>query len=281
MRRIEMTEVHDHPHFPGYMRDLVTDALEALWEFGSSYRVILPRLYEGMAAGGGASLSVVDLCSGGGGPWPGLARRLEEYGGPVDICLTDKYPNRTAFERISTQFHVNRVAESDTRRSVTIMFAAQAVDATRVPREMRGFRTMFSSFHHFGPVEARAVLADAVAQQAGIGIFEVAQRGMKTLFVLCFTPLLVLWLTPKMRPFRWWRLLWTYLLPVVPFVIWYDGIVSCLRAYSEAELREMAGEVPGYRWEIGEERTGLLPVTYMIGRPGRQIEQKPVRFSAP
>jgi hypothetical protein len=91
--------------------------------------------------------------------------------------------------------------------------------------------------------------------------------------VLCVTPFLILFLTPFMRPFRWARLLWTYLLPVVPFVIWYDGWISCLRAYSETELHELVSgaetDSPAgrYRWEIGEARSGLLPVTYVVGYP--------------
>ncbi len=116
------------------------------------------------------------------------------------------------------------------------------------------------------------------------------------MFVLCFTPLLVLLLTPSLRPFRWSRLFWTYVVPVVPFVIWYDGWISCLRAYSLDDLREMVKVVnantstsqtasdsslgdrslspqtspagrSSYIWQIGEERAGLLPVTYLIGYP--------------
>ena len=42
---------------------------------------------------------VVDRCSGGGGPWPGLLSRLDTPEAPVDVRLTDRYPNREACER--------------------------------------------------------------------------------------------------------------------------------------------------------------------------------------
>ena len=135
----------------------------------------------------------------------------------------------------------------------------------KVPEELRGFRTIFSSFHHFGPQAARAMLRDAVESGRGIGVFEVAQRNVRTLAVLCLTPLLVLWLTLGMRPVRWSRIFWTLVVPVVPFTIWFDGWVSCLRAYGEDELKEMVSEEKGYCWMVGEARTGLLPVTYVVG----------------
>src|SRR5450759_4223616 len=35
--------------------------------------------------------------------------------------------------------------------------------------------------------------------------------------------------TPWIRPFRWSRLLWTYLIPIIPLVFLFDGVVSCHR----------------------------------------------------
>jgi hypothetical protein len=253
MRRLELFEIHDHPRFPGALRDLVTEALEALWKFGNSYDVILPRLYAGIYARN-EEARVLDLCSGGGGPWLGLAKRLKrEHGCAVRVCLTDRYPNLGAFEKAASA------------GCEVIAYSSAPVDAMHVPPGMRGFRTIFSSFHHFGPEDARAVLRDAAASGAGIGVFEVPRRGWRTLLALCFTPLLVLWLTPRIRPFRWQRLFWTYVVPVVPFVIGFDGWASCFRAYSVEELREMAAEIAGYRWEVGVERGGMLPVTYLVG----------------
>jgi hypothetical protein len=76
-------------------------------------------------------------------------------------------------------------------------------------------------------------------------------------------------LTPFMHPFRWSRLLWTYVIPVIPFLLWFDGIMSCLRSYSVPELEGLVAGLPrnDYEWKIGEERCGLVPiaVTYLIG----------------
>src|SRR5262249_52994119 len=131
---------------------------------------------------------------------------------------------------------------------------------------------LFSSFHHFRPEAARGILKDAVRSRQGIGVFEATQRSLPALLAMLLTPLFVLLITPFIRPWRLSRLFWTYLLPVVPLVVLFDGIVSCLRTYTPAELRALAASVPGsdtYVWEIGEQRgrPGTLPVTYLVGYP--------------
>jgi len=255
MGRIELHEIHDHPAFPAPLRDLVTDALRALWNFGRTYKPILGDLLRGMERAG--TRDVLDLCSGGGGPWLSLAGEpeLQSYPGIV-VRLTDKYPNQAAFTSAGTT-------------SCQLSFESLPVDATSVPAALPGFRTIFSAFHHFGPEAARRILSDAILKRRGIGIFEMARRSPRPIFMICLIPFLAVFLAPGMRPFRWSRLLWTWLIPVVPFVLFYDGIVSCLRAYSRRELEELVAplKAQGYEWEIGEERSGFLPVTYLLGYP--------------
>jgi hypothetical protein len=255
MNRIELQEMHDHPAFPGFLRNLVTDGLQSLWEFGNSYKPILGRLLVSMNRA--RTLQVLDLCSGGGGPWLRLAREPAVRGASaITVRLTDKYPNWRAFERASS---VSKV----------LCYEYRSTDATTIPTHLEGFRTIFSSFHHFGRDQAVRMLEDAMECQRGIGVFEVAQRSLLTMLAIFLIPALSWFLAPTIRPFSWSRLLWTYLIPVVPFVLWYDGIVSCFRAYSRKELEEMLRPLRrrGYRWHIGEDRSGFLPVTYVVGYP--------------
>jgi hypothetical protein len=89
------------------------------------------------------------------------------------------------------------------------------------------------------------------------------------------TPLIVLLVTPMIRPFRWSRLFWTYAAPLVPLIVLWDGVVSCLRTYSPAELLELTEGLggKGYLWESGEERQqrSPIPVTYLIGYPTAEL----------
>jgi len=254
MRRVNFAEIHERRWFPQKLRDDVTDTLQFIFNVTRLYRPIATCLGAAMRAA--RSERVLDLCSGAGGPWIWLQRVLaEQTAMPTKVILTDRYPNLAAFRR-------TREA-SDNR----IGYWPHPVDAQAIPPELPGFRTIFSSIHHFTPDEIRAILGDAVARGEGIGFFEAAKRRPRTVLWACFMPLATICLTPFMRPFRLTRLLWTYLLPVIPFVMFFDGVLSCLRAYSPAELHELAEGLRAdhYTWDIGEARA----VTYLVGYASR------------
>jgi hypothetical protein len=146
------------------------------------------------------------------------------------------------------------------------------VDANCPPQGLTGFRTMFSSFHHFDPEEARAILVDSFDRGEGIAIFEAAERSLQSIFaIFFFVPVLAMVLTPTIRPFRWSRLFWTYLIPVIPFVLWIDGILSCLRSYSQVDLAELVAGLnsQNYSWRVGQDGEGIFRITYLIGSPGQ------------
>ena len=141
----------------------------------------------------------------------------------------------------------------------------------KVPRELQGFRTIFTSFHHFSPEEARAILQNAVDARQGIGIFEITRRSPSGIALMFPWALMLFVFTPFIRPFRWSRLLCTYFLPIIPFVLLFDGVVSCLRTYQTLELLEMVKNLSGieYQWAVGEHSRGLgiTPITYLVGHP--------------
>ena len=254
MRRREWFELHDHRLYPGFLRDLLTDALEAIWNYTNCYRVIVPRLRLAMTEVG--THRIVDLCSGGGGPWIRLREQfVTAEGFEVSVSLTDKYPNERAFTRLCAAQGVETYPAP--------------VDARQIPADLDGFRTIFSAFHHFSPDEARAILADAVMRQQGIAVFEPAKCSVRRILATTVLPLLCWRVAPRTKPFHWARILWTYLLPVVPFTVFIDGVLSCLRAYSLGDLRQLTKGLGGdeYRWEMGEQGGGTIGITYLIGIP--------------
>jgi len=256
-RRYQLVELMDQPWFPGLIRDAMTDYLQFVIANGKFYHPIAELLRAAIDRVG--DRQVVDLCSGGGGPWLELQQELNRQGAPLAVFLTDRYPNRTAFARI-TQAAQGR-----------IIGYPHPVDATAVPARLTGFRTIFTGLHHFPPELARAILADAVAQRRGIGVFEFTQRSWLSLLSMCLTPFFAMLATPLITPFRWSRLFWTYVVPVVPLAIMFDGMVSCLRTYTPDEMRALVAGLDdeGYYWEIGKQTVpgALGPITYLIGTP--------------
>jgi hypothetical protein len=256
VKRIDIKELHEQPWLPNILRDYMTDSLQFVMGMVGAYRPIVQRLTRAVDASGAQQL--VDLCSGGGGPWPWLYKTVEAgRGGDFKIVLTDKFPNITAFER----------ARRDSKGAID--FWPESADASHLPENLAGFRTMFTSFHHFTPEEASGIVRDAVEQRQGIGVFELPRRSLVTILWVFLVPLGALMTAPFMRPFRLSRLFWTYILPVVPFMLWFDGILSCLRAYSPAELTQMSSQLGAkdYAWEVGEAHGRLVTVTYLLGYP--------------
>ena len=257
MRRVQFIEFHEQPWFPRSIRDGITDALQFGLNLLNVYTPVAPLLQSALDSA--RTRSIVDLCSGGGGPWSDLGRKLQSLAGdpPLQIWATDKYPNLDAFHHAKASFE-NHIA-----------CYPSSVDAMKVPPELTGFRTMFTSFHHFPPDQARAILQNAVDAVEGIGIFEITRRAPGTIGLIMVWVLILFVCTPWICPFRWSRLFWTYLVPIIPLVLLFDGVVSCLRTYQPAELREMVAEPKAgeYRWEIGECVSGKAPITYLIGYP--------------
>jgi hypothetical protein len=134
---------------------------------------------------------------------------------------------------------------------------------------------MFTSFHHFPPEEARAILQNAVDAGQGIGVFEITRRAPSTIALMFPWALMLFVSAPLIRPFRWSRLFYTYVIPIIPLVLLFDGVVSCLRSYRPQELREIIAKLSGieYQWEVGEQSKarGQAPITYLIGTPQRRV----------
>jgi hypothetical protein len=261
VRRLHLFEWADQPWLPTLFRDFITDHIRYASEKLNFFQPIYPKLHESMRALD--ETRIVDLCSGAGGPLPGLMRHLESnFDFAPEVTLTDLYPNREAFRKIEEQY------------GGRIGCRYQPTSAFEVPPELSGFRTIFGALHHFRPRDATRILADAVENRVGIAAFEVQERslvGILNAGLLAFLSSLLL--TPKVGRLTVARFLLTYLLPLAPLVFAWDGIVSCLRTYSPSELGELIRDlrVDGYSWEIGRLRVeGVFTgygITYAIGMP--------------
>jgi hypothetical protein len=255
--RIHGVELHEQPWCPAIFRTALTEWLRALWEYSRAEVVIAPLLRDAIVSSG--AVRIVDLCSGSSGPVIRIQSELARTGLQIPVILTDKFPDRDALRNVA----------AGSGGAVTACF--DSVDATAVPETSPGLRTLFNSFHHFRPADARRILRDACRGRQPIGIFEITARTPSRLalcfpasFLSCF---LLIW---RMRPRRsaWWLLTWV--LPVIPFIVGWDAFVSHLRSYTPAELDGLtAGLCQGWRWEQGrvEAPRGGVEISYLIGTP--------------
>ena len=258
-RRRHVFEIEDQPWLPQAIRDGVTGYLNFIGNLDARpYQGFCDALAAGLRATG--EREILDLCSGSAGPLPTLIAELDRRDVAVRVRLSDLFPNTEA---------MTAAANAVPGR---ISHATQPVDATAVPAELAGFRLLCNAFHHFRPDMARAILADAVAQRRGIAVFEGVGRYPASILTCAVTSVGVLATSLFMRPRRLSRLALTWLVPAIPFVATWDGVVSCLRVYSPDELRELLASVPGaddYQWQIEAEQVGRSPirVTWLVGFP--------------
>lgn len=258
--RLHLFELEDLSWFPSRIRDFGTDYIHFLETRMAMHKPIVPLLADALRRTG--SREVIDMCSGGSGPIAHVARDLADEGLSAQFTLTDRFPNIAAFER---------VAEDSGGR---VTFVRESVDALAVPEQLQGFRTICNAFHHFRPPVARAILSDAVKANQPIAIFEICERRLHTILPMFLTPLLVWVLTPFIRPFSWLRLLFTYIVPIVPIYSLWDGVVSQLRAYHDQDLLQMTKGLGGdYEWRAGWSPVTSVraKVTWLIGLPKNML----------
>jgi hypothetical protein len=266
MRRFHLFEFLDQTWYPHAFRCIQTDYLQFSQYAATRFvgmETLLPVFRKGLSRSGTAT--IVDLCSGGTGSWIRLKRDLLRAGLKVRVRLTDKYPNPASLEKWPEELRQG------------IEYVRESVDALNVPDHLKGMRTLFAGFHHFRPEQARQILRDASDKRTPIAVFDPSgiRSPLGLLALLLFAPLLPVFMllsywvmTPFIQPRTASRFLWTYLIPVVPAVTCWDGVVSFLRGYTDGELREMTASLPAkdYAWEIGRIVIGF-PLTCLLGYP--------------
>ncbi|WP_437313214.1 hypothetical protein [Sorangium sp. So ce385] len=259
MKRIHLFELEDFSWFPGWLRSCMTRMIvtvhKALGSSDELAELIARALRESR------STSIVDLCSGSGGPMLDVLERLNQKPGfeGVTLTLTDLYPNTEAAARINA------------RGGTNVSYRTTPLDATEAGRETAGLRTMISSFHHMRPESARKILETAQRSRQPICIFEISDNSYPAFLWWTALPanfLMCLLMTPLARPVTARQLVFTYLLPIIPLCFAWDGAVSNARTYTLDDLDELLRGLgdEGYRWEKGV-IGGRMKKIYLLGIP--------------
>ena len=195
-----------------------------------------------------------------GWPWLSLAPALKKEKLQPKIQLSDLYPNKEG-----CSYTINN-------SKAEITYLNESIDALNVPKEHEGLRTIFNGFHHFREKDAVAILSDAVQNKVPIAIFDGDPNRLVGCLLVVFFFLPLFLMMPFVRPFSWSRLFFTYIIPFVPLVVLFDGIVSMLRVYSPEELHELVKKTDDsstYDWQIGVKPIPKSPlgISYLVGIP--------------
>ncbi|MEM6720305.1 MAG: hypothetical protein AAF611_13350 [Bacteroidota bacterium] len=261
MKRIHVFEFEDLQWFPDFLRNYMTDFLQFVSNKAKIYLPVVDILVEKLKVTN--TTSIVDLASGGGGGLLWLNTELLKQIPELTITLTDYYPNVHAFKHAIAQ-------------AKNFNYIPKSIDARDVPEHVKGFRTQFLSFHHFKPKEAQKILQNTVDANTGIAIFEVQDRTMASFIGMLLSPINVFLTTPFIKPFKFGRLFFTYLFPIIPIVVLWDGVISCLRTYSVPEMKELVNKLANkeqFDWSIGVKKQKMYKVLFLIGTPKSSNKQ--------
>jgi hypothetical protein len=257
MRRLHLFEIEDFAWFPSSLRDCLTQMLIVVHRLLKTSDDLAPLVERVLRETG--EREIVDLCSGSGGPMLEVAERLrkKEGLGDVQLKLTDLYP----------------IAGSSSTFEPGTSFYRTPVDATEVPADLTGLRTMVCSFHHMPPDAARKILDNSQRSNQPICIFEISDNSVPppALFwgALPFNFLFALFVSLKVRPMTWRQIVFTWLIPILPICFAWDGAVSNVRTYSLSDLDELLVGLDGsdYRWEKGTIDAMPSKKLYLLGVP--------------
>ena len=267
MTRIHAFEFIDLPWVPNIFRDGATDYLDFFFDQIGFYKkeneafsiFIREKQIQ----------SITDIASGGGGGILSLYPLLQN---DISIQLSDKYPNEQCITKIIQKKLPNVQYLS------TPIDGMSTEDLSRITTDIC---TMFGALHHYTPQQVELLLTNVAEQQKTIAIVDVTANDMlrkipKALLIFPWIlNMLVLFLftwifTPFLRPITWWRLLFTYVLPIIPLVIAWDGTVSALRAYSAVDIQaifdKISNRYPQYSLHIETSDKAILiivsPISY-------------------
>jgi len=246
MQRFDLFEIADQNWCPPFVRRAVTDFLATVASRTGIYRPTVEVLKRALERS--RSEKVVALCAGSGG---GIVDAAKELPPGTAIVLTDLRP----YAGFSSD-------------SPTMIYDPRPIDATRIPADLEGARVVYAAFHHFSPNDARAILESAVRAGQPIAVFEGTERSLRGIAVCLFIPLLVLVMMPFARPVRTLSIVFTYLVPLLPLIMLWDGIVSSLRSYTQSEMQSLSKDLSTFQWEIGVlSGPHREHVAYLLGMP--------------
>jgi hypothetical protein len=239
--RINTFESHELEWVPIEIKNLFREILSWEQDMLGVYSAAAPLVREWLSATG--ATGILDLCSGAGGPGTTLTEALNgQVGKKIRMKLTDLYPATASYEKI-VQLHPD-----------TMTFAADRFDATdsHVQADFP-VRTLLSSFHHFSPVFARKILADAARNSDGICIMDPFQRDWFHLLSVPLGATAGTVIYPALKKNTALAFAACNLSPLMAAMFFWDSIASVLRGYTTDELMQLTRDPScgSFRWEAG------------------------------
>lgn len=207
-------EIEDQAFFPPLLRRQQMEAISFMVRLMQTYKPLVPVAQRHLQQ----NHTWTDCCTGAAGP---VIYLLREGCFPHQLILADRYM-LVAKKQVP---HSNyRLVQTDVQKEI--------------PGD--GFITMFNAFHHFTPGAKKQFLEKAATQQRPLLIAEITRPDLLNFASITLAAtLLQLLVAPFIKPFRWSRLLFTYIIPLNIITVLWDGWMSVFFGMRRSGFRKL------------------------------------------
>ncbi|MEM6720304.1 MAG: hypothetical protein AAF611_13345 [Bacteroidota bacterium] len=147
------------------------------------------------------------------------------------------------------------------------------VDSIRISEfhtNKNGLYLFINSFHQLHASKAKEVLQKIADSGNPVVIVEGNNDSLwQIVGMTVFVPLTVLLTAFFVKPFRMVRILFTYIIPILPIIIVIDGCIALLKLYNPSDLLTLTSSVTtkNYDWKAGKNDNGRGgKIMYLTGR---------------
>jgi hypothetical protein len=144
-------------------------------------------------------------------------------------------------------------------------FLNQHLAITSIPlseintQQQRGMYLFVNSFHQLPAINAKKTLEEIAKSGNPVVVVEGNNDSLWQLVgMTIFLPVAVILSAPFVKPFRWSRILFTYIIPILPVIMPIDGCIGLLKLYNPKDLNKLTSsiKVSDYKWTAGKEDNG-------------------------
>ena len=134
----------------------------------------------------------------------------------------------------------------------------------------KGVYLFVNSFHQLNSKKAKKILQNIVDSGNPVVVVEGNNDSLwQIVGMTVFVPLTVLLTAFFVKPFRISRIIFTYLIPILPIIIVIDGCIALLKLYNPTDLLELTSSLErnNYDWKAGKNDNGRGgKIMYLTGR---------------
>ena len=123
----------------------------------------------------------------------------------------------------------------------------------------KGVYLFVNSFHQLNSRKAKNILQNIVDSGNPVVVVEGNNDSLwQIVGMTVFVPLTVLLTALFVKPFRFSRIIFTYLIPILPIIIVIDGCIALLKLYSPTDLLKLTASLErnNYDWKAGKNDNG-------------------------